>query len=74
MTMLVCEEVLRVVYALSLYWTDLLTRVVLLALVATVILTAWRFRNPIRRSAARWVTASRGKAPIANRGPRRVRA
>jgi hypothetical protein len=68
------EEVLRLVYALSLYWTGVLTRVVLLAVVGAVILTAWRLRSAVPRSAPRWVTASRGKAPIASREPRRVSA
>jgi class 3 adenylate cyclase len=50
MTMLVYAEVLRFVYAFSMRWPGLLTRVGLLALVGAVVLAAWQLRNPARKS------------------------
>jgi hypothetical protein len=74
MTMLACDEVLRFVYAISLYWGVGLTRVALLALVVAVVLTALRLRKPARTRILPWVAASRGKHLITNRRPRRVSA
>jgi len=74
MTMLACDEALRFVYAISLYWGVALTRVALLALVVAVVLAALRLRNPARTRIVPWVVASRGKRLIATRRPRGVSA
>ena len=64
MTMLLYDGVLRFVYALSIYWTGALMRAVLLALVGTVVLAAWRLRNPVPTGVTRWLTTNHGKPPI----------
>ena len=66
MTMLVYDEVLRFVYAISLRWPGLLTRAMLLGLAGAAVLVAWRLLP--------WIAASRAKHPIVSRRPRRARA
>lgn len=74
MTMLVYDEVLRFVYAISLRWPGLLTRATLLGLAGAAVLVAWRLRKPVRTWVLPWIAASRAKHPIASRRPRRARA
>ena len=66
MTLLVCDEVLRFVYAISLRWPGMLTRATVLGLASGAVVVAWRLRKPVRA----WVLAS----IVASRGARRARA
>ena len=74
MTMLVFDEVLRFVYAISLRWPGLLTRALVLGLAGVGVLVAWQLRKPIRTGILPWIVASRAKHPIVGRRIRRARA
>jgi len=74
MTMLVCDEVLRFVYAISLRWPGLLTRAMVLGLAGAAVLVAWQLRKPVRTLVVPWIAASRAKHPIVSRRIRRARA
>jgi hypothetical protein len=65
MTMLVCDEVLRFLYAISLRWPGLLTRATVLGIVGAAVLVAWqRLKKPVQT----------GILPIGSRRIRRARA
>ena len=74
MTMLVFDEVLRFVYAISLRWPGLLTRAMVLGLAGAAVLVAWQLRKPVRTMVLAWIAASRAKYPTAIRRIRKARA